>query len=133
MRPLNTPRCAFAAIVCGGRIYVFGGYDGKERLSSIKVYSPDNNKWTVLSRKFFFPPCRTQQLLQKDVSYMFLGGGWSKGLNQEVFQFNTETHELIYFQKMNKGRDLRNKAIKFQNQIFTIGGNFYDGEKLDLR
>lgn len=34
---------------------------------------------------------------------------------------------------MNKGRDLRNKAIKFQNQIFTIGGNFYDGEKLDLR
>lgn len=34
---------------------------------------------------------------------------------------------------MNKGRDLRNKAIKFQNQIYTIGGNFYDGEKLDLR
>lgn len=34
---------------------------------------------------------------------------------------------------MNKGRDLRNKAIKFKNQIFTIGGNFFDGEKLDLR
>lgn len=37
------------------------------------------------------------------------------------------------FQKMNKGRDLRNKAIKFKNQIYTIGGNFFDGEKLDLR
>ena len=34
---------------------------------------------------------------------------------------------------MNNGRDLRNKAIKFKNQIYTIGGNFYDGEKLDLR
>jgi hypothetical protein len=40
---------------------------------------------------------------------------------------------LVYFEKMNKGRDLRNKAIKFQNQIFTIGGNCSDGEKLDLR
>ena len=34
---------------------------------------------------------------------------------------------------MNKGRDLRNKAIKFKNEIYTIGGNFYDGEKLDIR
>lgn len=34
---------------------------------------------------------------------------------------------------MNKGRDLRNKAIKFKNQIYAIGGNFFDGEKLDLR
>jgi kelch-like protein 10 len=34
---------------------------------------------------------------------------------------------------MNKGRDLRNKAIKFKNEIYTIGGNFFDGEKLDLR
>ena len=34
---------------------------------------------------------------------------------------------------MAKGRDLRNKAIKFKNEIFTIGGNFYDGEKLDIR
>ena len=25
------------------------------------------------------------------------------------------------------------RPIKFQNQIFTIGSNFYDGEKLDLR
>ena len=132
MRPLNTPRCAFAAIVCGGRIYVFGGYDGKERLSSIEVYSPDNNKWTVLSRKLFFPLSNAAAAAEGRFIYA-LGGGWSEGLNQEVYQFNTETHELIYFQKMNKGRDLRNKAIKFQNQIFTIGGNFYDGEKLDLR
>ena len=34
---------------------------------------------------------------------------------------------------MAKGRDLRNKAIKFKNEIYTIGGNFYDGEKLDIR
>lgn len=34
---------------------------------------------------------------------------------------------------MHKGRDLRNKAIKYKNQIYAIGGNFYDGEKLDLR
>lgn len=50
-----------------------------------------------------------------------------------MFQFNIETHELVNFQKMQKGRDLRNKAIKFKNQIYTIGGNFYDGEMLDLR
>jgi len=35
IKGLNTPRCAFAAIVCKGKIYVFGGYDGKDRLNSI--------------------------------------------------------------------------------------------------
>jgi len=34
---------------------VFGGYDGKERLSTIEVYSPETNKWTVLSNKLYFP------------------------------------------------------------------------------
>jgi hypothetical protein len=29
IKGLNTPRCAFAAIVCNSKIYVFGGYDGK--------------------------------------------------------------------------------------------------------
>lgn len=37
---LNVPRCAFAATVCSSRIYIFGGYDGKDRLSSIEVYNP---------------------------------------------------------------------------------------------
>ena len=62
-----------------------------------------------------------------------LGGGWSEGFNQEVFLFNTETHDITGYERMNKGRDLRNKAIKFKKEIYTIGGNFYDGEKLDLR
>jgi len=29
IKGLNTPRCAFAAVVCNSKIYVFGGYDGK--------------------------------------------------------------------------------------------------------
>lgn len=90
------------------------------------MYSPETNKWTVLSTKLFFPLSNAAAVSEGKYIYI-LGGGWSEGFNQEVFQFNIESHELVYFHKMNKGRDLRNKAIKFQNQIFTIGGNCYDG------
>ena len=76
IKGLNTPRCAFAAIVCKGKIYVFGGYDGKDRLSSIEVYSPEVNKWTVLSTKLDFPLSNAAAVSDNENIYI-LGGGWS--------------------------------------------------------
>jgi hypothetical protein len=86
----------------------------------------------VLSTKLDFPLSNAAAVSDNENIYI-LGGGWSEGFNQEVFKFNIESHKLAAYQKMNKGRDLRNKAIKFKNQIYTIGGNCFDGEKLDLR
>ena len=76
IKGLNTPRCAFAAIVCAGKIYVFGGYDGRDRLSTIEIYNPDSNKWTVLSVKLFFPLSNAAAVAEGKYIYI-LGGGWS--------------------------------------------------------
>ncbi len=47
---LNEPRTAFASATgLDGRIYVFGGFDGAGRpLSSVEVYDPAVNRWTLL-------------------------------------------------------------------------------------
>ncbi len=126
------PRCAFAATVCQDRIYVFGGYDGKDRLKTIEVYNPESNKWILLSSELSFPLSNAAAVADGSCIYI-LGGGWLEGFNQEVFKFDIEKQTIENFQRMKTGRDLRNKAIKFQNKIFSIGGNFYDGEKLSLR
>ena len=76
IRGLNTPRCAFAAVVCKGKVWVFGGYDGKDRLSTVEVYCPDSNKWTVLTAKIPFPLSNAAAVADNDNIYI-LGGGWS--------------------------------------------------------
>ena len=70
IKGLNTPRCAFAAIVCKGKIYV------KDRLSSIEIYNPEANKWTVLSTKLDFPLSNAAAVSDNENIYI-LGGGWS--------------------------------------------------------
>lgn len=50
---LNRYKCAFAATTVSNQfIYIFGGFDGKERLNSIEKYSVKDNKWTLLDVKF---------------------------------------------------------------------------------
>ncbi|VDQ01467.1 unnamed protein product [Trichobilharzia regenti] len=40
------PRSALSASVWGNEIWVFGGYDGSEFLSSVEVYNPTTDQWT---------------------------------------------------------------------------------------
>lgn len=40
IEPLQKPKCAFAAAAVNNEyIYVFGGFDGRERLNTIERYS----------------------------------------------------------------------------------------------
>lgn len=73
---MNVPRCAFAATVCNGKIYVFGGYDGKDRLSSIEVFNPETGNWTMLTTKLHFPLSNAAAVSEGKNIYV-LGGGWS--------------------------------------------------------
>nr|XP_013804022.1 PREDICTED: kelch-like protein 18 [Apteryx mantelli mantelli] len=36
-------------VVLDGQIYVCGGYDGNSSLNSVESYSPEANKWTVVT------------------------------------------------------------------------------------
>lgn len=43
--PLNTARSSHSAVVLNGEIYVLGGFDGTNSLSTVEIYNPTTNQW----------------------------------------------------------------------------------------
>ena len=48
--PLQTARHMHAATVLDGKIYVIGGHDGNDYLTSVEVYDPTTNSWSYGTR-----------------------------------------------------------------------------------
>ena len=50
---LNQKRCSMPAIVFeDSYIYIFGGYEGSGRMSSIEQYDVTHDQWSILPVKF---------------------------------------------------------------------------------
>ncbi|ROI16530.1 Kelch-like protein 24 [Anabarilius grahami] len=49
VRGLNKGRWRHKMVSMCGKLYVVGGYNGRERLSSVECYSPHENTWTSVS------------------------------------------------------------------------------------
>ena len=50
---MNTARRHHASAVVGGKLYVFGGFDGKEWLSTAEVYDPASDSWAQVTSLTF--------------------------------------------------------------------------------
>jgi hypothetical protein len=61
-----------------------------------------------------------------------LGGGCNTGFSLEVFSFDPEKLSFSSLPGMSQGRDLRNKAVIYDNCVYAVGGNNFTAEKLDL-
>lgn len=48
MSSMHTKRLGVGVAVVNRLLYAIGGFDGKERLTSIECYHPENNEWTIL-------------------------------------------------------------------------------------
>ena len=46
---MGTARKAHASAVVGGKLYVFGGFDGTQRLSTAEVYDPASDSWAPVT------------------------------------------------------------------------------------
>ena len=46
---MSTARYALAAAAVDGKLYVMGGYDGQNRLSSVERYDPAKNAWEAVA------------------------------------------------------------------------------------
>lgn len=53
-------------------MYVFGGFNGEEHLSSVEVYNPDTDQWTLCGR-MAIPRSGVGVVLHEDVFYV-IGG-----------------------------------------------------------
>ena len=45
--PTNSPRSTVGCAVLDGKLYAVGGRDGSSCLSSVEVYDPHTDKWTI--------------------------------------------------------------------------------------
>lgn len=131
--PMNIPRCAFSATVVNNRfIFIFGGYDGTQRLGSIEKYNPDHNIWVVLRAALQFPLSNCACFSPERNKVIVLGGGFSSGFSLAVDLLDIETEMWIQLPQMTEGRDLRNKVTFLNGNAYCVGGYGFKAEMFNL-
>lgn len=49
VEPLSVGRWRHKMAVQNGKVYVLGGFDGTQRLTSVEAYDPFHNRWTQVT------------------------------------------------------------------------------------
>lgn len=132
---LNQQRCAFGVTCYNAQsIYVFGGYDGNQRLDSIEKYEIQTNKWEVQKLRLSHPLSNTSATQISEDEILILGGGTDNGFSLDSIAVNIKKMEIDSkkYAKMIKGIDLRNKIVKNKNQVYAIGGNHHLCQLLNI-
>ncbi|XP_013917355.1 PREDICTED: kelch-like protein 18 [Thamnophis sirtalis] len=113
---------AMGTVVLDGQIYVCGGYDGTSSLNSVEAYSPETDKWTVVT-----PMSSNRSAAGVTVfeGRIFVSGGHD-GLQifNSVEYYNPHTASWHSVASMANKR-CRHGAASLGSKLFTCGG--YDG------
>lgn len=131
--PMNTARCAFSATAVNSRhVFIFGGYDGSQRLASIEKYDPEEDRWLLVPVALKSPLSNSACFSPKKNTVIVLGGGLSTGFSFHVQQLDVETGLWTNLPMMTEGRDLRNKVAFFSNRVYCVGGYNFKAEMLEI-
>ena len=131
--PMNVARCAFSATAVNSKlIYIFGGYDGSMRLSSIEKYDPEEDRWMLLPVTLKSPLSNSACFSPKKNQVIVLGGGLSTGFSLCVQLLNIEDGKWLALPPMTEGRDLRNKVCYYDSKVYCVGGYNFKAEVLNL-
>ncbi|HSB65155.1 MAG TPA: LuxR C-terminal-related transcriptional regulator [Anaerolineales bacterium] len=82
---LPKPLCRYALAVNEGRMYLFGGWDGKQVVNDAYVYDPDNDQWSQITA---MPTARSYAGAVTGGGKIYVIGGWDGNqalTNNEVF------------------------------------------------
>jgi len=132
--PMWIAKCAFGATTVANRyIFAVGGYDGHERLNTIEKYDSKLDKWVLLDVQLKQPLSNSACFAYSDNSIVILGGGYNIGFCLEVNLLDINTNEWKQLAPMNDGRDLRNKLVSINGNVYAIGGNNCLGEKYSIK
>jgi len=128
------PKCAFGATTLSNRyIFTLGGYDGNDRLNTIERYDRQTDKWTLLEAKLRQSLSNSACFSHSDNSIVILGGGYNNGFCLETNQLDVNTNTWKQLPAMSDGRDLRNKIVSVNGNVYAIGGNNCLAERFSLK
>lgn len=120
--PMNVAKCAFAASkLSDHEIFVCGGFDGENRVNSMEIYDSIKNTWTLLEDTLPARLSNSACCSINDFEAVILGGGTDYGFSKDVYCFDLNTRQIKVITQMQTGRDLRNKVVFQNNQLFCIG------------
>ncbi|XP_078206802.1 kelch-like protein 18 isoform X5 [Callithrix jacchus] len=113
---------AMGTVVLDGQIYVCGGYDGNSSLSSVETYSPETDKWTVVT-----PMSSNRSAAGVTV---FEGRIYVSGGHDGLQIFNSVEHYNHHTATWHPAAGMLNKrcrhgAASLGSKMFVCGG--YDG------
>ena len=127
------PRCAFSATSVNNKfIFIFGGYDGNQRLANIEKYNPELDTWTMINTLLKHQLSNSACFSPTDNKVIVLGGGFSSGFSNSVEMLDIESLAWIKVSQMNEGRDLRNKLTYYQGGVYCVGGYNFRAEVFHL-
>lgn len=119
-------RAFFGALFAKGELYVVGGYDGQQELTSAEVYNPTTNNWQKLPS--LPTPRGGLQLIYDGLDLVALGGGWTQPLDTHE-RFDLTTRVWSNFPSPFTGEWRNFGAAEYNGRIYFIGG--WSGDYLD--
>jgi hypothetical protein len=83
-------------------------------MKSIECYDIKTGVWTIIATELKQSLSNSAAIALSPTEIIVLGGGYNQGFSYEVLRFNTVSKEFTDMAKMNEGRDLRNKLVKYR-------------------
>ncbi len=123
-----TPRGAFTTQEVGGKIYVIGGFNGADYMSTIEVYDPATDSWDSIVAPGFTPRRGMSSVVVGGRVYTFGGANGSGGSNGsgalstfEVFDPTTNTWSTPVTTGVMTPR-WRSCSVLLRDKVYVMGG-----------
>ncbi|XP_007234443.2 kelch-like protein 6 [Astyanax mexicanus] len=117
---MNTGRWRHKMAVVGGKVYVIGGFNGAERLSSVEAYDPFHNSWTEAAPLLFSVSSFSAASYGKCI-YVIGGGPNGKLATNSLQCFDPAVNKWTLRSPMPVEAKCTN-AVTFRDSIYVVGG-----------
>lgn len=118
--PMSMLRSRLGVAVLKGKLYAFGGYNGRDRLQSVEVYDATKKEWTIVAPM----QCKRSALGATALGEMIYVCGGYDGVTSlsSVERYHPLTNTWRTLAPMNKSRSA-GAVIACQGYVYAIGGH----------
>lgn len=118
--PMSMLRSRLGVAVLRGKLYAFGGYNGRDRLASVEVYDAVKKEWSAVSPM----QCKRSALGATSLADLIYVCGGYDGVTslKSVERFHPYTNNWCSLAPMNKSRSAC-AVVACQGYIYALGGH----------